>query len=88
MSFLHLPPPRPANVGGNGRFTQLMRATEAARRERHNRVAAGDESAMLKLTPQAKGGGKGPRRGCAALGEHSQTDSERLLLLPHRFHLQ
>merc|ERR1719409_2024912 len=40
-------------------FTQLMRATEAARRERRNRVAAGDESAMLKLTPQAKGGGKG-----------------------------
>ena len=37
-----------------------MRVTEAARRERRNRVAAGDESAMLKLKPQAKGG-KGHR---------------------------
>ena len=30
-------------------FAQQVRATEAARRERENRVAAGDESAKLKL---------------------------------------
>ena len=49
-----------------------MRVTEAARRERRNRVAAGDESAMLKLTPQGKGG-KGPTARAGARREVSRA---------------
>ena len=47
--------------GDENLFTSVVKCTEAARRERFNRVAAGDESAMLNI--KKPGGDKGKGKG-------------------------
>merc|ERR1719506_3309583 len=47
--------------GDENMFTTVVKCTEVARRERRNRVAAGDESAKLNIKRQ--GGDKGKGKG-------------------------
>merc|ERR1719440_53825 len=59
--------------GDENMFTTVVKCTEVARRERRNRVAAGDESAKLNIKRQ--GGDKGKGKGKKVTGYYGRRDN-------------